>query len=299
MLVAMVAGTTVVMFAGARGSTPHRGTQTPTRSPEQPWLTHEAAAQIIAPDGSLGPLFSGVELGAPVPATARARIAEFARKNHVTIDLETTDDQLAAVRFDVTFSGGVGYEGADVLALRLGRQSTGVCCVCGPDTWIDDWSVELEGGMHVRAAVRVNRVTARWEKTATLAELLDHAERLVGRPAESVRQEAGDRWIEVEPNHYLIEMPFNFRYGGSAIGYSQQLSHTHDYGIQVTVERDRIAEVSVTLHDQATELRTLLRSRWGRPAARRDDTSTWRTRAQTRTAELWDFDSTITIRARS
>ena len=295
----MVAGTAVVMFAGARGSPPNRGMQTTTRSPEQPWLTHEAAAQIIASDGSLGPLFAGVELGAPVPAAARARIAEFARKNQVTIDLETEDDQLTAVHFDVTFSGGVGYEGADVLALRLGRESTGVCCVCGPDTWIDDWSRELDGGMHVRAAVRVNRVTARWEKTATLAELLDRAERLVGRPAESVRQEAGDRWVEVEPNHYLIEMPFHFRSSDSAIGFSQQLSHTHDYGIQVTVERDRIAQVSLTLRDQSTELAKLLRTRWGRPAAKREDTSTWRTPEQTRTAELWDYESTVTIRARS
>ena len=69
----------------------------------------------------------------------------------------------------MTYSGGAGYEGADVLALRVGRPSTGGCCVCiGPDRWINDWVFATEDGEYVRARVNVNRLVVRWDwKTKT------------------------------------------------------------------------------------------------------------------------------------
>src|SRR5687768_5811942 len=92
----------------------------PTRAPvaETPWLSKEAASQIVGPGGTLGPLFANVMLGGLAPsAEERARIAEFASANRVKIDLEVDDDELVAIRFDVTYGGCCGYEGAEVLAL--------------------------------------------------------------------------------------------------------------------------------------------------------------------------------------
>ena len=92
MLVAMAAGTLLVMVVGARGSEPHTPPVAPARTPEEPWLSREAAAQLITADGKLGPLFADVTLGGPAPSPAvRARIAKFARDNRIKIDLEVSE----------------------------------------------------------------------------------------------------------------------------------------------------------------------------------------------------------------
>src|SRR5688572_21412806 len=139
MLAAMVLGTIGVIAAFSRSESADAPTE---RKPivETPWLSKEAATHILDGEANLGPLFEDVMLGAPVSPEARAKIAAFARENNVAIDLETIEGDLAAIRFAVTFGGCCGYEGADVLALRLGRPDTSNCCGC-QETWIDDWSI--------------------------------------------------------------------------------------------------------------------------------------------------------------
>lgn len=299
----MVAGTALVMLVGARRSAPEQPVPLPARPPEEPWLSREAAAQLVGPDGRLGPLFADITLGGPAPSqAARDRIAKFARDNRVAIDLEVVDDELASVRIDVSFSGGVGYEGADVFALRLDRPSTGVCCVCGPDTWVNNWYVDSEDGIHLRARVNVNRVTARWERATTLPALVERAEQLLGASADAIREAAGDRWHELEPGgRYLIEVPYPSR--SNAVGYAFHLSHYDAQGLQVVVERGRIAEVTLALRDLDDDasklLRATLRSRFGRPRIKRADSWTWRTADRAVTADVSDYMPTVTIRDRS
>jgi hypothetical protein len=74
------------------------------------------------------------------------------------------------VRFAVTFGGCCGYEGADVLALRLSRPQTETCCGCGRGTWIDDWAITSDAGVYMRASVRVNHVAVRWQRALALPE---------------------------------------------------------------------------------------------------------------------------------
>lgn len=303
MLVAMVAGTALVMLVGARHSAPERPVPSPARSPETPWLSREAAAQLVGPGILPGPLFAEMTLGGPAPSqAARDRVAKFARDNRVAIDLEVVDDELTAIRIDVSFSGGVGYEGADVFALRLRRPSTGGCCVCGPDTWVNDWLLATEDGIHMRARVRVNRVTVRWERAATLPALVERAEGLLGRSADVVREVAGDRWRELEPGRrYVIEVPYRSR--GTFFGYAIQIANHDAYGIQAVVEHGRIAEVTLALGDLDEEasklLRATLRSRFGRPRSTRAKVWTWRTADRAVTAEVSDVLPTVTIRERS
>ena len=205
----MIAGSVAVMLVVPRRPEPPAKPAPVARSLERPWLTREAAAQIVGPAGSLGPLFSDVELGGPAPApVVRTRIAEFARANGIDIDFEVIDGELVAVRFAVTFGGCCGYEGAVTLARRFGRPRTQSCCGCTPD-WVDDWTVALEDGVHVRGRVRVNRVAVRWERTATMAELLDRAESVIGKARARVRASAGDHWTELEPGHRsLLEVSY-------------------------------------------------------------------------------------------
>ena len=136
MLAAMVAGTVAVIAGVPRREPAPPGRAHPSvGARERPWLTREATAQIVTVDGSLGPLFAGVELGGPPPTPdVRARINAFARANQVEIELDVADDTLVAVRFAVSFGGCCGYEAADVLALRLGRPDTGgaACTQAGP-----------------------------------------------------------------------------------------------------------------------------------------------------------------------
>jgi hypothetical protein len=295
MICAMVAGTALVIVVAPRAS--HQQTrEPPVRQHEAPWLTPEAAAQIVGHEGSLGPLFEGAVLGGPAPSQElRARIAEFARRNHVEIDLEVIDDELAAVRFDVSFAGCCGYEGADVLALRFARPQTETCCMCGESKWLDDWATTTADGVYMRARIRVNRLVARWERTITLPELIERADGLLGMNATKFRHAAGDRWTELELDHRaLIEMPYPF------IKYAQ-LQSRYNLGVEVRVERDRIVEVSLQLRDlddeSTSELAPTVRARWGRPRVVGDDWI-WRTRDRIITAQLDPGPTRITIAAR-
>jgi hypothetical protein len=196
MLVAMAIGTVAMVWVVSRHAAPEHAPRSRPHRIESPWLTHEAAAELIGPDGTLGPLFAEVTLGglAPEPEV-RAQIDEFARANGVQVRFEIVDDELVAIRLDVSFGGCCGYEGADVLALRLQRPSTGRCFPIyfgQHDTWINDWS-RSEDGINMHASVRVNRVAVRWERDDTLPELLERADRLVGVTTAAVRGPARAR----------------------------------------------------------------------------------------------------------
>lgn len=291
---AMLAGTALVVLAGARPDVEPMP-EAPYRPPEAPWLTREAAAQVIGPGGGLGPLFQDVELGGPAPLPrVRARIAEFARANNVAIDLEIVDGVLAAVRFDVMFGGCCGYEAVDVLALRLHRPTDGGGCVGGPERWIDDWSFRAEPAVRGRARVRGNRLAVRWERAMKLAELLARADRLLGADPVAVAEKARDRWTEIEPGRrYLHEMP----YGLFARTPWFVSPPRDDPGIVVAVARDRITEVSFSIGiDPYEDMMAALRSRWDRPRIR-DQTWTWRRSDRIVTAEI-DESTLITIRSR-
>jgi len=295
---ALVAAAVLVLLLGLRRAEPPRAAAI-AKPAEKPWLSRDAAAQIIAPGGGLGPLFADVELGRPVPPDARARIAEFARKNHVAIDLEVIDDELVAVRFDVTFGGCCGYEGADVLALRLGRRSTSDCCGCGNATWMNDWSFASEDGVTVRASVRVNRLVARWERTATLADVLSRADELIGRDAATTRKAARDRWIELGAHRHLLEVPYPFS-PFYDFGAPVPLANRDDLGFNVLVERGRIEHVMFALHgvEDMRQLRARLRAQWGRPQRREDDTWTWQLADRSITAQLDDMTTLVEISQR-
>jgi hypothetical protein len=299
MVAAMIAGTVLVVVAGARSPTTQRAPPQPP-PPEVPWLTPEAAAQVVAPGGGLGPLFEGVELGGPAPSPAqRARIAAFARDHRVAIELEVDDGELAAVRFAVTFGGCCGYEGADVLALRLGRPDTERCCGC-ESTWIDDWALTLDGGVRMRGRVRVNRVDVRWEPALELPELLDRADRLLGMHVASVRDAAGDRWSELEPGRrYQLEVAYPFV--DATWFVNPGMEHRADLGLHLTAERGRIVEVTLSLRDRdddrARVLVATMRSRWGRSRVA-SGAWTWLLSDRVVTAALHAPITRIAIRAR-
>lgn len=290
---AMVAGSVLVLVMGARRD-PAPPSPAPRLPLETPWLTPEAAAEIVAPGGGLGPLFAGVTLGglAPSPAVS-ARIAEFARAHDVDIDLEIVDDEVAAVRFEVMYGGCCGYEGADALGRRLGRPKTDTCCGCD-ESWIDDWAMSAEDGVHVRGRIRVNRVSVRWEPELTLGGLVERADALLGADRVAVAKAAGDRWIEIEPNRqYQLDVPYPFD--------KYRMIRPGELGLQVIAAAGKIVEISfsarVDEEDGARRLAKLMRSRWG--AARvRDDSWTWRTSDRTVSAELGYSMANVTIRLR-
>jgi hypothetical protein len=302
---AMIVGSVAIMFVAARR--PERPAPAPVapRAHERPWLSHEAAAQVIGPGGTLGPLFAGVSLGGPSPdAATRARIAAFARANGVDIRFEVADGELAAVRFGVTFGGCCGYEGADSLARQLGRPRTDTCCGCGERSWIDDWAVSLDEGIHVRGRVRVNRLDVRWEATASLTEVLDRAEQLIGKEHGAVREAAGDRWSELQPGHHdRLEVPYPFS-RVPEFGPVTMVARD-DMGLDLVTEHGRIVEVSFVLReleygDDPGGVVASLRARWGRPRTVDDSTSwTWHTRDAIITASLETSPPTIVIRAAS
>src|SRR5262245_16009680 len=96
MVGAMVAGTALILFVTHRPWTKRDEPAAPPRQ-EAPWLTQQAAAQIVGKGGTLGPLFAGVAIGGPEPAPeVRARVAEFARTNHVEIAFDVVSGELAA-----------------------------------------------------------------------------------------------------------------------------------------------------------------------------------------------------------
>lgn len=270
MMCAMVAGTAVVIALAQRHEAPAPSAH--EKVPEQPWLSHEAAAQIIGDNGEPGPLFAGLTLGGSAPAPeARARIDAFAKANHVDIDLDVRDDELAAIRFGVTYHGCCGYEGADTIALRVRRPSYGGGCTGPwPAMWINDWAWASEDGVHVRGKVRVNRVEVRWEHTESLAEVLEHADRLLGKRTSDVRETEPHRFAELVPHErYVVEAPLPFP------SWPDRMDHD-ELGIILTTHAGRVTEVSVELDQVDSEaLDRATRARWGRPRVHGDDEPTW------------------------
>jgi len=274
MIGAMVAGSVLVIAGGSPRHADKPKPAAPER--ERAWLSREAAAQIVGPDGQLGPLFAGVDLGGPMPtAEVRARIDAFARANDVEIAFEARDGELVAIRFAVTFGGCCGYEGADVLALRTHRPRISDCSA-SPWEWRDDWATS-DGITYARARVRVNRFAVRWEAALTMPELIERASLLVGEPTARLRDSERERWKELEPGtRFALEVPF------SLDQYALDVAT-----IELRAEHGRIVEVSLPWRIDADEA---LRARWGRPRIH-DETSTWHAADRSVTADA----STITI----
>ncbi|HTR49793.1 MAG TPA: hypothetical protein VMJ10_03735 [Kofleriaceae bacterium] len=247
---------------------------------EEPWLSHEADAQLVGPDGEPGPLFEGMAVGgsAPMPAQ-RERIAAFARANHVTIDLEIDDDELRAIRVEVRYGGGFGYEGADLLARRLHRPNNGAPCTCPEETLLNDWAFTIADHVHARVRQRVGTIGIRWQPKLELSELIERADALLDQRTADVRAEQHDRWIEVEPGRrYLLELPFRDGFTGTFRSCDPPaLGDRTDLGIQVTAEHGRITAVAFETFDD--DLSAALHARFGRPRIERDQgTATWHVR---------------------
>lgn len=268
----MIVAAAATVWLGARHfSQPEQ--VAPAAAREKPWLGRDAAAQIITSDGELGPLFEGSTVGGSAPSAAtRDRIAKFARDNHVTIDLDITDDTLVSVRFDVTFGGCCGYEGADTLTLRLQRPKTSECgCGC-PTGWVDDWEISTPSGAYVLARVRVNRVIVRWESKLTLAEVLARADHLLGADAATIAKTAGYHWVELAPHHrYRLELPYILEAGEKWRQYSPR-ALPRTFAIDAIVSSGKITELAVEIGRYSfanlSELEPTLESHWGRSVAR-------------------------------
>lgn len=290
----MVVGTAGILWLAPRHEPPpdppkHEHSYDPR------WLSKDATARLIGEGGVPGPLFAGIHVGAPEPsAEVRARIATFARDNHVAIDFDVEDGLVDAIRLDVTFGGGFGYEGADVLALRVQRPSTGHCCVCGEDRWIDDWAYLAEDGTYVRGRVRVNRVTVRWERALAPIDLVERADALLGADVQQLAKTAGDRWIDLAGGDYGLEVPCPVDH------YPADLRNL-DCRIDLHADRGHVVSATVRLFelddDAQHALHAALRARWGR-ARHHDDAWTWRTADRTIVAELGDMPAKIELRSR-
>lgn len=260
---------------------------------EVPWLSKEAAAQIVAEDGNLGPLFVGLSPGGPAPsAEQRERIARFARDNRVQIDLEVADDELVAIRFDVTYGGCCGYEGAEVLALRAHRPRFGGGCSGGPSTWLNNWAVWYDDGTYLRARVAHNRAVFRWERRLTTEEVLARAEAVLGKDIAKVARAAGDRWSTSATGTRVLEVPY--------VQGPWEFAQQSDFGLSITAERGRVVELGVVLRGTYEHrVEDILRARWGRPTVR-DTTWTWHRGDRVIEAELYEAESaTVTLRTRA
>lgn len=274
-LAAMVAGTVTVLGAGRRPE-PDPAPPAPHVVQEVPWLTPEAAGEVIGPHGNLGPLFAGVILGGTPPLPElRARIDAFARTNHVAIDLDIVNDEVAAIRFEVKYSGCCGYEAADTFATRIRRPTRGGGCSSRPEEWINEWAAIVEDGVRMRASVRVNRVVVHWERVATFPELLERVEGMLGSSDAAFRQSVN----ETRPARlYRLEVP-----------YPVHDDYLHDnLSIDVGSDGRRITEVAFSISDphfRAGYVRDVLRARRG----------TQRVRAR---YEGDDVTTTVTLRLR-
>jgi len=269
--------------------------------PDVPWLSREASAQLVGDDGEPGPVFEHAIVGGSAPSPeVRERIAAFARANHISIALDIADGMLAAIRIEVTYGGCCGYEGADVLALRLHRPHLGGGCTCPVDQVLpNDWAFTTADRVHGRVRARAGTIGVRWEAALSLPDLLERADALLGQRASDVREAERPRWIEIEPGRrYLLEQPYDF---GTIAGYCwpPPLGGRDDLGFQVATEHGRITDVSFVIGDEADP--SALDARWGAPHTMVRDTgeSTWWLRDRVVTAEYgWHGRVTIAQRAR-
>jgi len=289
----MVTASVLAVAWGARDRTKP---QPPKRTPvaEVPWLSQEAAAQIVGTDGTLGPLFANVTLGSLAPSgEERARIAEFARANKVAIDLEVVDDELVAIRFDVSYSGCCGYEGAEVLALRAHRPITGGGCVGGPERWVNAWTMTPGDGTFLHASVDINRVSFRWEQVLTTDEVLARADQVFDAETAEIARSAGERWRGIARQQFALELPYSFD------SYDYDLWRPRN-GIVITADRGRVAELSLSVRpDGEHTLGETLKGHWGRPSVR-GSLWTWRKADRIIQVDVDEgSDATITMRRRA
>ena len=288
-VVALVA---VVVITTRPRATPSEAATLPVS--EKPWLSHAAQDQIIGPQGTLGPLFVGVTLGGPAPAPEiRERIAAFALENDVAIDFEVTDDELVAIRFDVTFGGCCGYEAVDILAARIGQpMHLGGCS--GPNYYFNNWARANEDGTHVRAMVRVNRLSLRWEHTLALDDVITRAERALNTDRGTISESAGDRWVELDAaKYYVLELPYAFV--NTHVNDASR-SQPSDRGIQLVTDRRIVTEASFTTND--ANVRKRLKARWGKPRVTADGEWLWYKSDRTIVAVIDDYRTTITLSRR-
>ena len=264
----LIAVSVAGMFVAARPRDPAPARPRIARAHERPWLTRAAMHELVADGGGLGQVFGDLTIGGPAPSPAtRARIAEYARSHDLSIRLETDHDELAAVRLGVTFGGCCGYEGADAFASMLHRTQIYTCCDCG-GTPANEWSATSDDGLMIRGTVHVNHLEVRWEAAATLDDVLDRAEAVLGEPRATVRARAGDRWHDIGLDRAELEVPYPFVPDGYPVAL----------GVGLTITRGRIAEITMMLRgSESDEVVDMLRKRYGRPHVA-DDVSTWRTR---------------------
>jgi len=279
----------VMVFAVFHGAAPRPApVVAKPHAHERPWLTHDAMKELVADDGGPGPLFADLTLGGPAPAKAsRARIAEFAGANGITIDLDVADHELSAIRVRVRFGGCCGYEGTDTLGRLLHRTRIydNDCEDCR-GTPANDWSAASSDSVAIHGHVDVNEIDVRWEARLTLPELLDRAEAIAGQPRATVRARAGEHWRETATDS-VLDVPFLFTNDG----------YGNNHGLHLAIERGRIAEVSFEMHGEGMDdLGDELRKRWGKPKIS-DGTWTWRTPGRVITANPEDYHPAFVIRA--
>ena len=269
----VIASSVATMFIAARERDVPARPKPAHHVVERPWLSHEDAAQLVDEDGALGPLFAGIDLGgrAPTPEQ-RAKVEAFARAHSLSIDFRVAHDELVAVHLDITYGGCCGYEGADWLANRLGRWSTGVCCMCGEDTLTNDWAHAFDDGIHLRGRVRVNRVEATWAQQLTPEELIERADALIGKQRDQVALAPTESWHPLGNGYYRLELPYAPMQNHVPLGSGWLAGPRGDLGIIVHAERGTIVDVTI---DAEANLEAFERAVTARYGHRRPD-ETWR-----------------------
>jgi len=263
------------------------------KEPEKAWLSREAAAQLTA-GGMLGDLFVGVTLGgSPPSAEIRERVAAFARANDVTIDFEIVDDELVAIRAEVTFGGCCGYEGVEALGSRLGQPNNGGGCGI-PKFYYDNWTIANEDGTHVRVSAQVNRMKLRWERTVSLGDVVTRADRALGADRGTLAETAGDRWSELESGkRYRLEVPYEF----GSTSYNPLRSQPAS-GLLVTTDRRIVTEVSFMTNEDREETRAKLKKQWGKPRVAAEEQWIWYRNDRVVVAVFDGMRTTVTLSRR-
>ena len=150
--------------------------------------------------------------------------------------------------------------------------------------------------MHV--AMHVNRIEARWERALTATDVLARADAALDSQTAKVRKADPDRFVEIEQDHYLLDLPYAFGPSDRSITLQErELS-----GLVLNAVRGRIAEVTFSLRrvddDAVQQFRASLRARWGQPRVKGD---TWAWTKPDRMIEAESVDGEwlrITIRSR-